>query len=144
MRNIPKTSGKKNTTSSDLKIMPEAQLSVVLTVPKNSQEYDTLDKMLKALLIASNYAEDHELTPFVHAIADLIEAYDKDHTHWEKPNPIDMIKFLMEQHDLTQSDLPEIGKQSVVSKVLNGKQKLTTDQIKALSHRFGLSPDVFF
>ncbi len=44
---------------------------------------------------------------------------------------------------LTQSDLPEIGSQAVVSEVLNGKRDLNVRQIRALATRFGVSPAVF-
>ena len=55
-----------------------------------------------------------------------------------------MIRFLMEQHGLTQSDLPEIGTQGVVSEILRGKRELNTRQISELSSRFHVSPAVFF
>lgn len=50
----------------------------------------------------------------------------------------------MEQHDLRQNQLPEIGTQSVVSEILAGKRDLTVTHIRGLSERFGLSPAVFF
>ena len=48
----------------------------------------------------------------------------------------------MEEHDLTQSDLPEVGSQGVVSEILGGKRALNVRQIRALSERFGVSPAV--
>jgi HTH-type transcriptional regulator/antitoxin HigA len=49
----------------------------------------------------------------------------------------------MEEHDLTQSDLPEIGSQGVVSEILAGKRDLNVRQIAQLAERFGVSPVVF-
>jgi HTH-type transcriptional regulator/antitoxin HigA len=49
----------------------------------------------------------------------------------------------MEEHNLKQSDLSEIGSQGVVSEILNGKRTLNVAQIKALSKRFKVSPAVF-
>jgi HTH-type transcriptional regulator/antitoxin HigA len=49
----------------------------------------------------------------------------------------------MEEHGLTQSDLPEIGSQGVVSEVLRGKRELNIRQIRALARRFQVSPAVF-
>lgn len=57
---------------------------------------------------------------------------------------IDVLKFLMNEHDLSQSDLPEIGSQSLVSKILKGERKLTADQIGRLAGRFHVSPAVFY
>ncbi|MEK7734183.1 MAG: transcriptional regulator, partial [Pseudomonadota bacterium] len=53
-----------------------------------------------------------------------------------------VLKFLMQQHDLLQTDLPEIGSQGVVSEVLAGKRELNARQIKRLAMRFGVSPAV--
>jgi HTH-type transcriptional regulator / antitoxin HigA len=49
----------------------------------------------------------------------------------------------MEGHGLTQSDLPEIGSQGVVSEILRGKRELNVRQIRALAKRFHVSPGVF-
>jgi HTH-type transcriptional regulator/antitoxin HigA len=49
----------------------------------------------------------------------------------------------MEEHDLRQSDLPEIGSQGVVSEILNGKRELNVRQIRKLARRFQVSPAVF-
>jgi len=49
----------------------------------------------------------------------------------------------MEEHDLAQSDLPEIGSQGVVSEILAGKRDLNVRQISQLAERFGVSPAVF-
>jgi transcriptional regulator with XRE-family HTH domain len=46
----------------------------------------------------------------------------------------------MEEHGLTQSDLPEIGSQDVLSEILRGKRELNVRQIRALATRFHVSP----
>jgi HTH-type transcriptional regulator/antitoxin HigA len=59
--------------------------------------------------------------------------------------PEDVLCFLMGEHHLTQKDLSdELGGQSVVSSVLNGKRKLTRNHIEKLSRRFSISPVSFF
>jgi HTH-type transcriptional regulator/antitoxin HigA len=74
----------------------------------------------------------------------LIEAYDEEHHAIPDVSGVDMLKFLMEQHGLSQRDLPEIGSQGVVSEILRGRRELNVRQIAALSERFHLSPGVFF
>jgi HTH-type transcriptional regulator/antitoxin HigA len=49
----------------------------------------------------------------------------------------------MDEHRLTQSDLPEVGSQGVVSEVLRGKQELSLRQVRILAQRFHVSPAVF-
>ena len=60
-----------------------------------------------------------------------------------KARETELLQFLMEEHQLTQSDLPEVGSQRVVSEILGGKRELNVRQIRALSRRFGVSPSVF-
>ena len=55
-----------------------------------------------------------------------------------------VLHLLMDQHDLTGSDLPELGSKSLVSKILKGERSLTRRHIEALSRRFGISPTLFF
>lgn len=57
--------------------------------------------------------------------------------------PAVIIRTIMDQNDLTQSDLPEIGSQGVVSEILNGKRQINLRQIKSISERFGI-PQRFF
>lgn len=57
----------------------------------------------------------------------------------------DMLRFLMDQNNLTQYDLAkDLGGQPAVSYVLNGKRKLTREQITRLSRRFGVSEATFY
>ena len=58
-------------------------------------------------------------------------------------SPIDTLQYLIDEHDLTQSDLPEIGSQGVVSEVLRGKRQLNLRQIEKLAARFHVSPAAF-
>ncbi|MBX2838143.1 MAG: transcriptional regulator, partial [Gammaproteobacteria bacterium] len=56
-----------------------------------------------------------------------------------------VLRTLMDQHDLGVADLPEIGSKSLVSKILNERDRqLTRQHIDELSRRFGISPALFF
>ena len=80
---------------------------------------------------------------FLEVLGTLIESYEADHVEIKGATGEDVLKSLMEEHGLTQSDLPEVGSQGVVSEILHGRRELNTRQIKALSRRFGVSPAVF-
>jgi len=73
-----------------------------------------------------------------------IESYEKKAYPLPECEPTEILAFLMEQHGLTQSDLPEIGSQPHVSKILHGERQLTREQIGILAKRFNVSPAVFF
>ena len=54
-----------------------------------------------------------------------------------------MLKYLMEEHQLEPSDLPELGPPNTVLEILEGERDLTIKHIHALSERFQVTPAVF-
>ncbi len=63
----------------------------------------------------------------------LVEAYEQKHYKVDPPDPIEAIKFRMEQLELKPSDLAKIlGGRSRVSEVLNKKRKLTVQMMRSL------------
>lgn len=63
----------------------------------------------------------------------LVESYEMKHYPIAPPDPIDAIKFRMEQMGLTNADMVQyLGSQSRVSEILNGKRSLTLGMIKSL------------
>jgi len=107
--------------------------------------YDRAVAALNGLLDVCGSDESHPLAGLVDTLGGYIEQYDD--RHWRRQLPeatgMDVLRFLMEQHGLRQSDLPEIGSQGVVSEILSGRRALNTRQIKALAARFGTNPAVF-
>ena len=85
----------------------------------------------------------HPLEGLVDLLADRIRAYeDRVHPWPESSTPATVLASLMEEHGLNQSDLPEVGAQSVVSAVLAGKRTLNLRQVKALAKRFSVPLEV--
>lgn len=75
----------------------------------------------------------------------LIEDFEERRYQMPPATPLQALSFLMEQHGLKQKDLADIfGARSVVSEVINGKRELTKEQIRRLSQRFHVSPEIFF
>lgn len=72
-------------------------------------------------------------------LATLVEAYEARHFPIESPDPIEAIRFRMEQGGLTVKDLvPSIGQPNRVYEVLNRKRGLTIDMIRKLHHNLGI------
>ncbi|AJE19579.1 helix-turn-helix domain-containing protein [Azotobacter chroococcum] len=116
----------------------------LLTRPANEDDYDALVEALDELLVIVGDDEDHPLATLASHMGDLIEAYDEAQRPMPKVSGVEMLRYLMQEHGLTQADLPEIGVQSVVSELLSGKRRLNVRHIRALSERFGVPADVFF
>jgi HTH-type transcriptional regulator/antitoxin HigA len=69
----------------------------------------------------------------------LVEDYERKHFPIDPPDPIEAIKFRMEQMDLTRKDLEScIGSRARVSEILNHKRELTLKMIKALHNSLGI------
>ena len=69
----------------------------------------------------------------------LVEAYEQKHYKVEPPDPVEAIKFRMEQLGLKSSDLAKIlGGRSRVSEVLNRKRKLTVEMMRSLRKRLDI------
>lgn len=69
----------------------------------------------------------------------LVEAYEQKHYRVEPPDPVEAIKFRMEQLGLKSSDLAKIlGGRSRVSEILNRKRKLTVDMMRSLRKRLDI------
>lgn len=84
-------------------------------------------------------AQDDELD----VLATLVEVYEDRHFPMDAPDPIEAIKFRMEQLGQVQSDLaPILGSRSKVSEVLSGKRVLTLKMIRALHHHLGIPAEV--
>lgn len=87
--------------------------------------------------------ERHPLYGLLETLGTVVHAYEEEHVPMPTVDGVAMVRFLMEEHGLTQADLPEIGSQGVVSEILSGKRSLNVRQIRALAARFNVSPAVF-
>jgi len=76
-------------------------------------------------------------------LATLIDAYEAEHYPMDPPDPIEAIKFRMEQQGLSRKDLePLIGTRTRVAEVLNRKRSLSIGMIRRLHKHLGISADV--
>lgn len=114
-----------------------------LAEPRSKAEFAHLVAALDAVLDAGGADESHPLASLANHLGDLIARYEARCEPMREMSVPDFLRRLMAQHCLRQSDLPEIGAQSVVSDVLRGKRRLNVGQIARLSKRFGLPVDVF-
>src|SRR6266403_3570892 len=76
-------------------------------------------------------------------LATLIEAYETKHYPMDIPDPIEAIKFRMEQQGLTRKDLERVlGSRTRVSEVLNRKRGLSLDMIRKLHDKLQIPAEV--
>lgn len=76
-------------------------------------------------------------------LATLIDAYESEHYPFDPPDPIEAIKFRMEQQGLTRRDLEAIvGTRTRIAEILNRKRGLSIAMIRRLHERLGISAEV--
>lgn len=119
-----------------------ANIAPLLSI-RNEREYNVAVKRLNALLDEIGDNEKHPLYGLMDTLGSLIALYEEEHYPIPEATGADVLRFLMDEHGLAQSDLPEIGSQGVVSEILNGKRELNVRQIRGLAKRFKVSPAVF-
>lgn len=112
---------------------------------RNERDYERMQALMNELLNVVGDDEDHPLADLLDVVAMLVAQYEDENTPGllGDSKPLDVLKFLMEQHGLKQSDLREIGTQGVVSEILSGNRQINARQAKLLAKRFGVSPAVF-
>ncbi len=109
-------------------------------VLKTESDYEAALAYVETLMDAApGSPEEEELEVF----ALLIEDYEEKHYPIDLPDPIEAIKFRMEQQGFIQKDMvPYIGSQSKVSEVLNRKRPLSLTMIRALHEGLGIPAEV--
>ena len=116
----------------------------------NGQMYRDYSSAVHILLDAvQTKSENKRLTEvirtYLRMITPFLEDYDKKEFTIKSVLPEDMLRYFMEEHGLSQYDIAkEVGGQPVASAILNGKRKLSREQIERLSKRFGIHPASFY
>jgi HTH-type transcriptional regulator/antitoxin HigA len=113
---------------------------MVWKVIKTEKDYNKALKRLEVIFDAkkgSKNADELELLSL------LIDNYEKEKYPIDLPDPIEAIKFRMEQLGYKQKDLAEaIGLKSRVSEILNRKRKLTLEMIRTLNQVLGIPTEI--
>src|SRR5258708_7958117 len=73
-------------------------------------------------------------------LATLIDAYENEHYPMDPPDPIEAIRFRMEQQNLTRKDLEGIvGSRTRIAEILNRRRGLSVNMIRRLHEKLGIS-----
>ena len=119
-----------------------AKVSPLLQI-ESEEEYESAVERLNVLVDEVGTDERHPLYSLLDTLGTVVRAYEEKHHPIPNAKGTDVLRFLMEEHGITQSDLTEVGSQGVVSEILAGKRELNVRHIRALARRFKVSPSVF-
>ena len=107
---------------------------------RSDSDYERALEQLDALFDAEEGTEEADLRD---VLVVLLEDYEDEHYAVDLPDPVEALKFRMEQQGLTQKDLiPLIGSRSKVSEVLSRKRRFSLSMIRALHRELGIPAEV--
>jgi HTH-type transcriptional regulator / antitoxin HigA len=114
--------------------------STVIKPIRTEADYEAMLLRIESLMDAeAGTPEADELE----VLAMLVELYEEEHFPMSWPDPIEAIRFRMDQAGLTARDLiPLLGSRAKVSEVLSGKRSLTLQMIRALHEHLGIPAEV--
>ena len=112
-------------------------------VIESEEELERTEEIINRLLSkGENLSPEEE--KLLDLLSDLIERYEDEHYPFPEVPPNEILKFLMEQQDLKQSDLLHIfGSSGITSEVVNGKRSISKAQAKKLAEFFKVSVELF-
>lgn len=107
---------------------------------RTDADYDAALERIESLMDA---AAGTDAVDELEVLATLVERYEEQHFPIEMPDPVEAIKFRMDQANLSTRDLiPLIGSRAKVSEVLSGQRSLTLKMIRALHEHLGIPAEV--
>ena len=107
---------------------------------RDEDEYDKAIVTLNALIDEVGNDEQH---PLYELLDTVIHAYEEKNHSIPECSGVEVLRLLMEEHQLEPTDIPELGPPDIVLEILNGKRDLTVTHIHALAETFQVSPAVF-
>jgi HTH-type transcriptional regulator/antitoxin HigA len=107
---------------------------------RSRRDYEAAIKAVERLWGAKAGTRDGDR---LDVLATLIDSYEAEHYPMDPPDPVEAIKFRMEQQGLTRRDLEEIiGTRTRIAEILNRKRGLSIAMIRRLHERLGISAEV--
>ena len=112
------------------------------TIIKNEFQYNEYCRILEELV---NKEQTEAINDEVDLLTLLIEKWDEEHNTFEESDPIELLKYLMEEKNLKAKGLAEIlhVSKGLVSDILNYKKGLSKEIIRSLSDYFKVSQEAF-
>lgn len=118
--------------------MSDLKYTVIKTKTQYNKYCDTLEKLIEKRQTSGTEQEIELLTL-------LIEKWDEEHDSFLDLDPVELIKYLMQEHNLKAKDLVKIMEVSkgMVSSILSYEKGLSKESIRKLAEHFNLSQEAF-
>jgi len=114
-----------------------------LSPPQNEHDLKRMTDFADFLIDKIENTENDNLENLLHIVGTLIFEYENKFIPEPQGTPIECLKYLIDEHNLNQKDLTEIGSPHIISEIMQGKRKLNKRQTIALVKRFHCSSATF-
>jgi len=111
---------------------------------RDKGDYDYVAEITEAMALWNEeFSGDQE--DYFDLLCMLMENYDKEHVKWAKVSTVDMLKHLMEEHEITGAELSRIlgTSRTLGPMILRGERAITAEHARKLGKRFGLPAGAF-
>lgn len=106
-------------------------------------QYDAAVEHLNRLLDAGGADQANPLAGLVEALGELIHAYEKRQAPMPDAQPREVLRYLLQEHGLKQTDLADVASQGTISDILSGRRAVSKALAKRFAERFHVSAAVF-
>ena len=116
--------------------------TLLYTIIKSDTQYNEYCRMLEELVANE---ESKALDDKIELLTQLITKWDEEHNIFEESDPIELLKYLMDENNLKAKDLADMLQVSkgLISDILHYKKGLSKEIIRSLSNRFKVSQEAF-
>jgi HTH-type transcriptional regulator/antitoxin HigA len=114
---------------------------------RSKAEYKRALRIVDGFAVSSEGSLASGVQDYFETLVLLVEAYESknEHVDTSSVDPIEVLKHLMEEHEMKSSDLGKlIGSKGIASEILNGKRELSKAHIVKLAEHFSVDASVFF
>lgn len=110
---------------------------------RNDADYERISKLADDLSDQIGGDHSHPLFSLLELTMELTQKWEADHVEIPDSEPKEILRFLLDEHDLRQKDLSDIVSPTLVSDILAGRRQISRDLAKRLGARFNVNASAF-
>jgi len=111
-----------------------------IKIIKSKRQYQEYLNRMKEIFDAKKGTQESDELDM---LALVLEKYEEEKFPIEEPHPLDAIRFMMEQNDISDKDLGEIlNGRARVTELFSGNRKLNLNQIRAINERLNVPAQI--
>lgn len=110
---------------------------------RNDTDFKRLHALVDSLASEVGDDESHPLFDLFELAMLLIQKWEDEHVEIPDTEPKEVLRFLLEEHDLKQKDLADIASPTLISDILSGRREISRVLAKKLGQRFSVDASAF-